>query len=731
MLYMVSRKIFRHQYPVSIGNADCKISYSPLGPQTSISTTLAFAPGELTTLEGFCIVGCAATSHRFDPADMPCGPRAHVGGAVDYGGSHTPTMTFSYGGTNTYQPLFAQPSGLNQLFPEWWNCTAATGFMGHDPPHTLEVATAMVAPVTKVDQANSQSTPAAPSPTTPPLPIDTGATADPAVKLTTKADLPQGDTKPSQGAPPAKDPAIPVAPTLIPSSNPEASPNALLPINAGAIADSAVKVTTKADLPQGDTNPSQGAPLVKVPAIPVAPTPMLSSNPQANQIAKSPERPAPTLVPQSVLSVAEAHQSSLGDPSTPQDPAGSDPANAGQASAKPDKLLGSLSQSDAAPFDGAEPASSIANLPPGSSPQAAVPADSGNADPVSVLVGPSLYSAPQSASVPGGNRPQASHWAIGGLTFSAVPSATQQNLADPNAGSGPGIGPSLGLAGLLSMVVTTAGVGQAYTAQAPGMLIGVKTLLPGGPAISVSGTVVSLASSHIVIGTSTISLPSPAPTPSMTDLQPLPTFTLAGQTYTAIPTGFEIGSATLLPGASPIFISGTPVSLASSQLVIGTSTLPILTLLPTSTTRAFYITIGSETLALGPTAIIVAGSTLTPGAPAITTDGNAVSLGSSMLVVGSRTETFAPVQASVTSSAGIAIPGAANLGALILSGLGAVGGGTVAAPSQTGIGAIPSGSGNGSAMTFTGVGVKKSHIQMEYWTVAWLGLSTVIDTAWT
>lgn len=111
--------------------------------------------------------------------------------------------------------------------------------------------------------------------------------------------------------------------------------------------------------------------------------------------------------------------------------------------------------------------------------------------------------------------------------------------------------------------------GLAFT-DGPGLeiVIGSKTLEPGSPAITISGTPISLSPSGIalIISGSTFPLPSTAP-PLIAELN--------GETYTESPlSDFVIGSQTLVPGGSPITINGTIVSLGreATDLVIGTQT---------------------------------------------------------------------------------------------------------------------------------------------------------------
>ena len=120
--------------------------------------------------------------------------------------------------------------------------------------------------------------------------------------------------------------------------------------------------------------------------------------------------------------------------------------------------------------------------------------------------------------------------------------------------------------------VTT--LGRTIIPNPTGFSIASTTLLPYGPALTVSGTLVSLNPSALVIGSSTIpflSAPHPTPSPTTTSV-----FSAAGHGFTAAATGFAIDGITLIPGGSGITVSGTPVRLGTaSDLVIGTSTIKL------------------------------------------------------------------------------------------------------------------------------------------------------------
>jgi len=183
------------------------------------------------------------------------------------------------------------------------------------------------------------------------------------------------------------------------------------------------------------------------------------------------------------------------------------------------------------------------------------------------------------------------------------------------------------------------------------------TLSPGQPAITISGTIVSLGPSSLVFGTQTYALT----TPSRDILTPGAVITAAGQTFTPNPTGFAVAGTTLREGGPAITISGTPIYLGPSGLVIGTSQ----TTFQFMATSPFPITFATDgfTFAAAPTGLVVNGvETLLPG-QALTIGGTVVSLtpGESILLIGSDSITL-----TRTSTMG--------LGGLIMSGFGPQGG---------------------------------------------------------
>lgn len=97
---------------------------------------------------------------------------------------------------------------------------------------------------------------------------------------------------------------------------------------------------------------------------------------------------------------------------------------------------------------------------------------------------------------------------------------------------------------------------------------------------------------------------------------------------TVIPTQVVVGDATLTRNAPGTFIGGTLVSLGSTALIIGTSTIPF----ATSGVAPIY-TVAGQTIAAGPAGVAIAGSIISNHGPAVTISGTALSLGSFGLVI--------------------------------------------------------------------------------------------------
>ena len=140
----------------------------------------------------------------------------------------------------------------------------------------------------------------------------------------------------------------------------------------------------------------------------------------------------------------------------------------------------------------------------------------------------------------------------------AVVAGSTQNIApavpaNTETGGGAVAGQSINVNSASNIIL---GPGQTYTANSAGAYsIGSQTLTPGGPAITVSG--------------STLSIPAPATT-AATEAA----ITFGGSTFALnSASNLVIGSQTVAPG-QVVTISGTAVSLAANptDVVVGTST---------------------------------------------------------------------------------------------------------------------------------------------------------------
>lgn len=183
--------------------------------------------------------------------------------------------------------------------------------------------------------------------------------------------------------------------------------------------------------------------------------------------------------------------------------------------------------------------------------------------------------------------------------------------------------------------------GGAYTANSASQyFIASQTLVPGGHPIIINDVSYSLAPSAtaLISGSNTIPL-------TYEPDHPLPTITVAGETYTANSASqYLIGSQTLIPGGQPIVINGVSYSLApaATALVSGSNTIPLSYgshhFLPTITidgetytaNSALQYLIASQTL---PSIVFVQ-----PTLPAITIDGTVYPQNTaSEFIIGSQT----------------------------------------------------------------------------------------------
>ena len=107
--------------------------------------------------------------------------------------------------------------------------------------------------------------------------------------------------------------------------------------------------------------------------------------------------------------------------------------------------------------------------------------------------------------------------------------------------------------------------------KSPVTLVNGAVLTPVGNVATISGTTFAIPSddSGLVVNGQTI------PFSTETTIQSV--FTVAGQTFNAVPTGFAIGSQSVALGGTAATVSGTVVSLGPSGVRIGSKTIPLMT----------------------------------------------------------------------------------------------------------------------------------------------------------
>ena len=257
---------------------------------------------------------------------------------------------------------------------------------------------------------------------------------------------------------------------------------------------------------------------------------------------------------------------------------------------------------------------------------------------------------------------------IDGQTFTALPAGGFAVADTTLQANGPaitvqGVSASLGSAQIVvgsSTVLLPTGSansvltakGQTFTPLGRGtILVNGNTLSVNGPPVTASGTVLSLASSGFIVDSQTIAFPTPGavPVPSANAI-----VTFADQTFTRLGSGeVAFNGMTLVANGPAATVSGTAISLASSGLVIGSQTFAFPTPAPDLLTNAnAVVTFAGQTFTRhGSGAIVVNGMTLVANGPATTISGTVVSLASSSLVIGSQTFAFPTSAPSALSNA--------------------------------------------------------------------------------
>ncbi|KAH3996874.1 hypothetical protein HBI70_215880 [Parastagonospora nodorum] len=239
--------------------------------------------------------------------------------------------------------------------------------------------------------------------------------------------------------------------------------------------------------------------------------------------------------------------------------------------------------------------------------------------------------------------PSASFVVVGGSTqFFPVAGPEWTNVATQR--------PDIVIGGTTIVALPSANipVGDQNNAKpGPSFVVEGQTLAPGGEAITVSGTTITLLSggSSIVIDGVTSAVENPL----VSNAQP--SIVIGNSVFSPISgsgSAFVIAGQTLVPGGEPITVSGTVISLAPSAsfVVVNGVTSTLANIAAAQDTAAPLITIGNSVFKPLPgTGItyLIGSSTLTPGG-IITVAGTTISLapGATAIVINGQTSFLTP-----------------------------------------------------------------------------------------
>ena len=651
------------------------------------SLTLAYDPTELSTLYGCAHTVLSTSALNFQDFNMP--PRWSVlsqhqrcdtcGQVYQFPGPPHPgdelvssyaNMTYAYNamvnGVASWrlQPDFVLPPSLNDQDPHWQGCNGFTWGV-FDPPHTLVAAPSMVAPPSA---PSPSTTPASKPPNTDdtakpaPLPVDPSATQTPAPTVGKHSS--------------SSDPKLnsPVTPALDPSQDPTADkqnspsdPKLNSPVIPAS--DQSQDPAVNKDNPSLDTRPNDPASLKP---------PKLTSSQDSSKVIDN--------VYPAAAQVAAAGHTIAAHPS-------------GGIAIDGNHLSGGSSETTT---DGIRIAQNSAGIIIGGN---AIQIPSATAtSPFASLNGQGIAKAPGGGVVVGGSTIVSGTKApignvqvsVGDGSVSVIPTTLPYVAIDPaasppttsnppdkldpngNAASDGGYeensasGPNGAALGIVA-------AGHTWTPLNHGTIVANgATISVGGPALTTSGTILSMDDAGLVAGSSTIAIPGTGP-PQITTTAAADAlagvFTAAGQIFTPLGDNNQLpvnnGKPTLRDTGAPA--TGVAMSLGSSVLVVvvGTSTTIPLSNTPPPTTPMPITAAGQTWTPVGSNAVVAddGSATLSIGGAALTRNGTILSMASGGLVAGSSTTVPVPSSSSSSSLSGTST--SVGLGGVIMSGFGA------------------------------------------------------------
>ena len=317
------------------------------------------------------------------------------------------------------------------------------------------------------------------------------------------------------------------------------------------------------------------------------------------------------LAPQSYLVAPSPAASSLKLKSPPHVPANPTAAFDAQATNTPDLSDPPISPSDStAPSLGNFP---VPQEPPGNTAQpAAVPLDP-SAKPTTVP-DPPIKSPPKSQE---GDSTQPLSSGHGSFTFGALENSDHQASGSDSSADLTHIIP-VPESGIKEVTVG----GHILSIGPSGLYLSKTSYSPGGPAITLSGGVISLVST---LPAEEAAIPYGDPPSNHQPFTPS-VHTIAGQEVVTNTSGVYVAGLSLSPGGSAITAFGTVTSLSpAGTLIVGSSSIA-LSLASTQETPPTHLSLDGVPVKADPSAAVVGGITLSPGAPAVSIKGNVVSL---------------------------------------------------------------------------------------------------------
>ena len=598
------------QFPVISAYDQCGL----LGPLMT-SVTLSFAPEEVSSISGFPMYSSTAL---VDIADLPCGPQ---GWTSNWHCHATPT---------TYQPYIVLPSALTRMAPEWSTCLV-TKLGAQDPPHALLPAKAMVPPAPTGVSVPASSV-AMPSPTIPHLPTQTSMRGSP--------DLLQSPNENVDNSKPNKD-------------KPGESINQAHPSVASTSPSKALDDNGH-DLGAGSSDSSRTQPK---PA--ATPDPNIingialnqdtergnSISPQGNK----PVRPQVSYTLQSSPSAGFAQdESSPGTPPTRKDPSQAAVLYQGQL-IRPDGIPISIEGQNVVYHSGTLCVNSesqpvvVPTTPPLATQQPGtitvggltfniVPAVLASSDQDPAETGFTSKDQPSNAIAPDSDVNSSNSGAESGKAAGNVFEAIEEAASSWQHRDSLVVVPGTVTAAEPSSFAIDAGPREAGT----NLVIDGKAVSSDENVVMAGGTRISPRSSLAKAGDQPGSAgPSVIDGTNQDNLIPI-----GGQYVTSIGGSVVIHGHTLKPGDVAITIEGTSVSLGSSELFLGTKIMPFLPHITPMPKHGALFTVGGIALTPMGSEIAVDGTIVASGASGVKADGLPVSLGSSVLVVGSQTISF-------------------------------------------------------------------------------------------